>query len=381
MNCSVEYSCLNSKPLVTFVLFAYNQEEFIQEAVRGVFAQDYRPLEIILSDDCSTDRTFEIMQIEAKSAPDDVDLHLVQSPVNLGIASHINRIFEQVNGEYLVIGAGDDISESNRVSLCINELLKFKRMVLHSKAKKISPDGKDLGIEENPYLSILENAEEIVENMAWVTGATAVIHRNIIENFPKLNKNVVNEDMVWAFRSALKGGSVYINQECVRYRVGVGVSTFRGVGDLVLENQNIRVQLFRSLAVLEQMERDLVSTSTKGTFFEQLHALILKKINQKNACVEFSGSPDLWRGVKMLIRSEWSLDVVKLFMRFLLPSLFSALKSWKSHPRIYCFSQRFSVIETIRRLLLESYVKPESLVFMNQACLRAHESCLRLPLT
>ncbi|NCC05813.1 MAG: glycosyltransferase [Proteobacteria bacterium] len=51
------------------------------------------------------------------------------------------------------------------------------------------------------------------------------------------------------------------------------------------------------------------------------------------------------------------------------------------HPRIYCFSQRFSVIETIRRLLLESYVKPESLVFMNQACLRAHESCLRLPLT
>ena len=52
----------DERPLVTFALFAYNQEQFIREAVEGAFAQTYEPLEIILSDDCSTDRTFEIMQ-------------------------------------------------------------------------------------------------------------------------------------------------------------------------------------------------------------------------------------------------------------------------------------------------------------------------------
>ena len=51
----------SDRPLVTFALFAYNQEKYIREAIEGAFAQTYEPLEIILSDDCSVDRTFEIM--------------------------------------------------------------------------------------------------------------------------------------------------------------------------------------------------------------------------------------------------------------------------------------------------------------------------------
>ena len=47
---------------VTFVLFAYNQEKYIREAVEGALSQTYGAMEIILSDDRSTDRTFEIME-------------------------------------------------------------------------------------------------------------------------------------------------------------------------------------------------------------------------------------------------------------------------------------------------------------------------------
>jgi glycosyltransferase involved in cell wall biosynthesis len=48
-------------PLVTLVLFAYNQEKFIRQAMEGAFAQTYQPLEIIVSDDSSPDGTFAIM--------------------------------------------------------------------------------------------------------------------------------------------------------------------------------------------------------------------------------------------------------------------------------------------------------------------------------
>ena len=48
-------------PLVTFALFAYNQEKYIREAIEGAFSQTYEPLEIILSDDCSRDDTHRIM--------------------------------------------------------------------------------------------------------------------------------------------------------------------------------------------------------------------------------------------------------------------------------------------------------------------------------
>ena len=49
------------KPLVTFALFAYNQEKYIREAIEGEFARAYQPLKIIISDDCSSDKTFDII--------------------------------------------------------------------------------------------------------------------------------------------------------------------------------------------------------------------------------------------------------------------------------------------------------------------------------
>lgn len=54
------------RPLVTFALFACNQEKYIREAVEGAFSQSYEPLEIILSDDCSSDRTFEMREMAAE---------------------------------------------------------------------------------------------------------------------------------------------------------------------------------------------------------------------------------------------------------------------------------------------------------------------------
>ena len=77
---SVLTHCLTptpERPLVTFALFSYNQEQFIRQAVESAFAQTYSPLEIILSDDFSSDGTFEIMQemVAAYSGPHRVVLN------------------------------------------------------------------------------------------------------------------------------------------------------------------------------------------------------------------------------------------------------------------------------------------------------------------
>ena len=48
-------------PLVSFCVKCYNQERYIGEALEGAFAQTYRPLEIVISDDASTDRSWEII--------------------------------------------------------------------------------------------------------------------------------------------------------------------------------------------------------------------------------------------------------------------------------------------------------------------------------
>ena len=102
------------KPLLTFVVLAYNQERFIREAVEGALAQTYSPLEIILSDDCSPDQTFEIMQQMAAEYHGPHKIVLNRNETNQGIGGHVNRVMELTHGELIVMAAGDDISLPHR---------------------------------------------------------------------------------------------------------------------------------------------------------------------------------------------------------------------------------------------------------------------------
>ena len=114
------------RPLVTFAVLAYNQEQYIREAVEGAFAQTYEPLEIILSDDCSTDLTYEIMR---EMAAKYVGPHVISTrrgECNLGISEHFNQIVKVAAGDMLVVAAGDDISLAHRVELSVEVLRSSK---------------------------------------------------------------------------------------------------------------------------------------------------------------------------------------------------------------------------------------------------------------
>ncbi|MRH78509.1 glycosyltransferase [Spiribacter sp. C176] len=104
------------RPLVTFALFAYNQEQYIREAVEGAFSQTYEPLEIILSDDCSTDRTYEIMQEMAAAYEGPHVVRLRRNPWNLNIGGHVRELASVARGDIIVMAAGDDISMHHRVT-------------------------------------------------------------------------------------------------------------------------------------------------------------------------------------------------------------------------------------------------------------------------
>lgn len=114
---------LEERPLVTFALFAYNQEKYIREAVEGAFAQTYEPLEIILSDDCSTDDTFKIM---LKLAADYSGPHQIicrQNCENIGTYNHVITVAREANGQFLIVNAGDDVSYPNRAEILVHNWL------------------------------------------------------------------------------------------------------------------------------------------------------------------------------------------------------------------------------------------------------------------
>jgi glycosyltransferase involved in cell wall biosynthesis len=106
--------------LVTFIVFAYNQEKLIREAVESAFAQTYEPLEIVLSDDCSADRTFEIMCEMAAAYEGPHTVRVVQNPRNLGVLGHAIARGKDAAGEIVVGAAGDDVSEPERTAMTVD---------------------------------------------------------------------------------------------------------------------------------------------------------------------------------------------------------------------------------------------------------------------
>lgn len=102
------------RPVVTYALFAFNQERFIRQAVEAAFAQTYKPLEIVLSDDCSSDQTFAIMRDMAANYHGPHQVRLVRNATNLGVLAHVIARGREAQGDIVVLAAGDDVSRPER---------------------------------------------------------------------------------------------------------------------------------------------------------------------------------------------------------------------------------------------------------------------------
>lgn len=79
-------------PSISIILTGHNQEHCIRDAIRSVFGQDYEgPVEIILSDDGSSDGTFAVMQEMAAQYRGPYRVILNRNETPLGRGPHIRR--------------------------------------------------------------------------------------------------------------------------------------------------------------------------------------------------------------------------------------------------------------------------------------------------
>ena len=98
---------LPRKPLVTVRMTTYNHEPYIAEAIEGVANQkcDF-PVELLIGEDCSLDRTREICLAYQSKYPGLV--RLVVSPENVGMRKNSGRLLARARGRYLATCEGDD---------------------------------------------------------------------------------------------------------------------------------------------------------------------------------------------------------------------------------------------------------------------------------
>lgn len=99
-----------SEPLVSVVCIAYNQEKYVGQALRGILAQKTNfPIEVIVNDDASTDKTAEVIRTFEPAFKGRMQaLCRTENGWSRGIHPWFDATFPLVRGKYIALCEGDD---------------------------------------------------------------------------------------------------------------------------------------------------------------------------------------------------------------------------------------------------------------------------------
>lgn len=202
---------------------AYKAEKFIEEAILGGLNQTYDNMEIIISDDASPDKTFEIAKHIVSNYKGDKQIRLLQNEKNLGLAAHINKLwFEEAKGEWIVVSAGDDVSLPERVATLAPYMVNSTGAIHHDVIaidENSSVIDVPNGFTNRKHHFDLKNYETLIYKNQWLRGATMSLNTSMLKSFGPFNLSVVNEDNILAYRSEFYGGITYVEKKLLKYRI------------------------------------------------------------------------------------------------------------------------------------------------------------------
>jgi glycosyltransferase involved in cell wall biosynthesis len=209
-------------PLVTILFLAYQQAHWARASAEACLAQTGGPYEVILSDDHSTDGTFEVLQQVAADYRGPHQVRVRQSPVNVGIGQHYNDLVQLARGELLVTMAADDFSVPDRVArqLAAWEATGRREDLIASHILDMDPQGGLHEVIRVADLSQWTSLSEWAAQRPYVIGATHAFTKRLMARFGPLHPDVFYEDQVMVFRALALGGAITVDAPLVHYRRG-----------------------------------------------------------------------------------------------------------------------------------------------------------------
>jgi len=118
---------INNCPKVTVCLPTYNSREFLTQAIDSILEQTFTDFELIISDDCSTDNTPEVIRSYLQK---DSRIKYLQNSKNLGLFPNWNRCLESASGEYITVFAQDDVMLPRNLEQKVKILDKYRNVGL-----------------------------------------------------------------------------------------------------------------------------------------------------------------------------------------------------------------------------------------------------------
>ena len=125
-HCRDGYPPLCDGPLVSVVMTAFNVEHLVKTSVMSILNQNYRNLELIVVDDCSTDGTLETLRLMES---EDERMQVIAKDTNDGTYVSKNMAMLRANGEFMAFQDSDDWSHPDRLGKSVAVLTAEPKIV------------------------------------------------------------------------------------------------------------------------------------------------------------------------------------------------------------------------------------------------------------
>ncbi len=265
-------------PLISVLMLAYNQQDMVRAAAESLLDQTGTPLEILLSDDASTDGTYEVIAALARDYRGPHRVVARRNERNQGIGEHLNTLVRESRGELLVVAAGDDISEPTRVEKLQAAWLASDRQLDLIASPLTAMDehgqlGQTIVVDD---LAQWRTIHDWLARKPYVIGAAHAWTRRVFERFGPLRADIAYEDQIMVFRAICAGSAVTLPEPLVRYRSG-GTSARQAGRTAAARLHRLQVQNQRHLAELQQLTSDAGHTAHAGLVRTALSSEVAKQ--------------------------------------------------------------------------------------------------------
>lgn len=141
--------------LVSIVMPAYNGEKYITDTIESIQKQTYKNWELIIVDDCSTDKTEQTIK-----DIDDFRIHYLKNKMNSGAAVSRNYALREADGKWIAFIDSDDLWYPDKLEKQLEFMVRNNYKFTYTDYKIVYPDGT-----ESPY--IYTGPNEVTKRMMW----------------------------------------------------------------------------------------------------------------------------------------------------------------------------------------------------------------------
>ncbi len=212
---------------VDILLAAYNGERYIEQQIDSLLKQDYTAFRLIIADDCSTDRTVDIIRHYAKRYPDKIVYSINKK--NSGAAATFFELLKSSTASYVMFCDQDDVWFENKISLSLERIKAEEKMLginmpilLHT---DLCVTDESLKVKAKSMFAMQQlngdrNAVKYMAVQNMVTGCTMMLNRALASRLTAkpMPKSVPLHDWWIALYTACCGKIVFVDKPTIFYR-------------------------------------------------------------------------------------------------------------------------------------------------------------------